>query len=384
MSSLPSSIPTESNVVSDTQTDSGKNVLSSAVSALSSAISSAISSATRSSSVSSLTESNTDTRSSNDTKINTAPTNANSVMSAYEAEMNKRNEQDMVWSVANNTWLPESEKLKMYQGVVNKSKNLSGLEYKKKLLEQIHPGNPADQGNFIKCPSDIYKGPFFYEEDRYTFIYGAGTDRNIRDNCNNELFKQINGTEITYGMMKRAEGNTWLNGMIVYNKNSIVQREPDNNFGQPGFLRGAYFYTNLAVEVMNRYIIPKLIKEVNENKINPKDGYVRSSKIITETYRKVYTEKMNMLNQNNIEHINECTLFEDAPRAEKLLTQGSAGAVDSEAIKNLTKIIESKDIRIDALEKKVESLSSKLNLVLTKMNELEEMFLDVSIKVNKQ
>src|SRR5438309_481593 len=87
--------------------------------------------------------------------------------------------------------------------------------------------------------------------------------RNPND-CNEELFEQINGTEITKGMMQRAQGNRWLNGLIVHNKNSIVIRGQDNNFGQPGFLSGVFFYNRLGVEVMNRYIVPKLIHMVNE------------------------------------------------------------------------------------------------------------------------
>lgn len=321
--------------------------------------------------------------------VNSAPDSHNEpnreklcLRDAFIAEMNKRNEQDMIWSVANNNWLPEAEKLKMYQGVVAKSTHLSGTEYKKKLLEQIHPGYLPDQGIFLKCPLDIHKGPFFYENDKYAFIYGEETDKNIRDNCNNELFKQINGTEITHGMMKRAEGNTWLNGIIVYNKNSIVIRESDNNFGQPGWLKATYYYNKLGVEVMHRYIIPKLIKSVNEGEIDSALGFNRSSTIVIETYGKVYAEKVMMLNQNNIDHINELTLFEDAPRAETLNKSNIAGDVSSETVLKLTQMIDAKDIQIDALEKKVESLSSKLNLVLTKITELEEIILDLSIKSN--
>jgi hypothetical protein len=323
----------------------------------------------------------TDTVSVTETKTDDVKINTDPLMSLYGEEMNKRNEQSMAWSLANNKNLPYAEKLKIYQGMIDQSKTLSGTRYKTELLKQIYPGNPSNQGLFIHCPIDIHKGSFVHDEDRYTYIYGEEVDRKIRDNCNNNLFQQINGTEITQGMMKRAEGNKWLNGIIVYNKNSIVVRDPDNDFGQPGFLKATYYYDKLGVEVMNRYIIPKLIKEVNEKTINPKEGYDRSVNLITETYEKVYQDKIMILNQNNIEHINELTLFEDAQRAEKLNTSDVG---DSDAIKRLTRIIDEKDKRIDVLEKKVESLNSKLNLVLTKIIDLEEIYLDLSIRSNKQ
>jgi len=326
-------------------------------------------------------ETRSDTVSGSETKTDDVKTNTDPLMSLYGEEMNKRNEQAMVWSLANNKNLPDAEKLKLYQGMINQSKTISGIGYKTELLKQIYPGNLSNQGRFIQCPVDIHKGTFFHDEDRYTYIYGEEVDRKIEDNCNSESFQLINGTEITQGMMRRVEGNKWLNGIIVYNKNSIVVRDPDNNFGQPGFLMATYYYDKLGVEVMNRYIIPKLIKEVNEKTINPKEGHDRSVNLITETYEKVYHDKMLILSQNNIEHINEFTLFEDAQRVEKVNIVEICG---SDAIKRLTRIIDEKDKRIDVLEKKVESMNSKLNLVLTKIIDIEEIYLDLSIRVNKQ
>lgn len=300
---------------------------------------------------------------------------------AIRAEMDRRNEQDFMWRAVSATGNGASLSLCRY--IANKSKGLSGTQYKAKLLDQIYPGALGAQGNFIRCPLDIHKGPFFYGEDKYTFIYGEETEKNIHDNCNEALFMQIDNTEITEGMMKRAEGHNWLNGVVLYNKNSIVIREADNNFGQPGFMRGAFYYDKLGVEVMKRYIVPRLIKEVNDGTINSITGYNDVAKIITETYETVYTNKINALNQANIEHLNEVTLFADAPRAEKL-NKADKSDVSQENLKKLQQIIESKDRRIDSLEKKVESLSSQLNMILGKLNDLEEIVLTESIRVNKQ
>jgi len=235
------------------------------------------------------------------------------------------------------------------------------------------------QGKFVSCPLDIHKGPFFCFEDNYQYIFGEETDKKIHDNCNVDLFKQIDGTKITHGVMKYVEGNRWMNGMICYNQNSICIRNEDNGFGQPGFLSAVYFYDRLGVEIMKQYIVPELIRAVKENRINTSNGWGITRTIITDTYDNVHKSKIAMLNGANIAYVNRSTLFEDAPREEKLVPVPTS----PDDIQSLMHVIDEKDRKIDALEKRVESLSVRLNMVLTKITELEDIFLDVSIRMNK-
>jgi hypothetical protein len=304
----------------------------------------------------------------------------------YEREMALRNEQDLVFATANNPSLPASEKLRMYKNIVDKS-YLAGSEYKKKLLERKYPGDPSKQGLFQPCPSNMHIGPYMFKEDTYIYIYGEETEKNIKDNCNESLFEQINDSEITKGMINRANGNKWTNGIILYNKNSIILREPDNNFGQPGFLSIVSYYDNLSIEIMSQYIIPNLIKQINQNIINSKDGYDIARKLILDTYGKVYLEKINILNQPNIDHLNKYTLFSDAPKVETLkssVRDSVISSVSGAEIQKLTQIIEAKDTMIDILDKRVKALEVMLQTTINKINEIEDIVLDLSIKTNTQ
>ena len=295
----------------------------------------------------------------------------------YNNEIAKRNEQDMLWKAVNNPKMSDKDKSIIINEVVMKSMYLMGSDYRKKLAEKAYPSY-GGQGSAISCPSDIHKGPFMNSDDVYTFIYGEETEKNIKDNCNEKLFKLINNTEVSEGMALRSQGHKWLNGIILYNAHSIVIRDPDNNFGQPGFLRAYYYADRLSIEVLNRYIVPELIKAVNDNLINEKNGYEKAVDIINNTYKSVYAEKTDMLNQPNIDHINEKTLFSDAPMTQKLRKAVS----EQEGIKELRKSCDDKDIKIDRLEKRVDALSTMLEMVMRKLNTMEEMYLDLSIQHN--
>ena len=306
----------------------------------------------------------------------------------FAKEMDLRNEQDMVFATANNPALPNSEKLRMCNQIIDKKSYLSGSAYRSKLLNGKFPADLSKRGIFQKCPSNMHLGPYIFKEDTYIYIYGESTEKNIKDNCNETLLEQIENSHISKGMMNVASGIKWANGIILYNKNSILLREPDNNFGQPGFMSIVSYYDNLSIEIMKRYIVPKLIKEINLNTINTTDGYEVAKKLILDTYGKVYLEKYYIMNQPNIDHLNEYTLFSDAPKAEKLKTsiEYSASNITGSEVQSLTQIIESKDVLIDALDKRVKALEVMLHTSINKINEIEDIVLDLSIKTinNKQ
>lgn len=295
-------------------------------------------------------------------------------------EINRRKEEDSLWKLADDPHMSDDVKSHVYNCIVMKSMYLMGSDYKAKLSENVYP-DTGRQGSAMECPIDFHKGPSLFPEDTYTYIYGEETDKNIVDNCNEKLFKSINNTAISEGMMLRSQGHKWLNGIILYNSHSIVIRNPDNNFGQPGFLTGYFYYDRLAIEVMNRYIVPALIKAVNDGTINEKNGYNKATDIISNVYKKVYSEKLNMLSQPNIDHINEKTLFADAPLIQKI--KKAPSKEESDSIIELRKDCEEKDEKIDRLEKRVDALASMVEMLMNKLNVVEELCLDMSIHNNK-
>lgn len=259
--------------------------------------------------------------------------------------------------------------LKTFKKIVGAIDDLSGSDLKKHYLKNIYLGDPVNQGKFIAVPADFHKGPFMFEEDRYTFIYGEEMDNKIKGNCNSEMMECLNGTEITKGMMKFAEGHIWNNGMIAYNKNNIIIRGKDNEYGQPGgdvgrgFVRAMFSYDRLGVEVMKQYIVPELIRSVNEGKYGSKSDPSEIENAIVSKYKTIYQEKYNILHKTDIL---KDELFVDAPPAE-----------------TLNKPLDPKDRRIDDLEKKVKSLTSKLKQTLEKVIDLEGLMLDISIKLGE-
>lgn len=273
----------------------------------------------------------------------------------------KRKEQDEISLLAlSNTG---KTKLECFKKIIETKQNLRGSALKNHMMSQIYNGPSDTQGLFIHCPNDFHKGPFLNKEDEYHIIYGTESEKYIKDNMNHNLFETINGTEITKGMMKRAEGNRWINGLICYSKNNIIVRDQDNQCGQPGFLQVIYFYDNLSVEIMNRYIIPSLIRQINEKTINENVSPNNIKHEITTMYQSIYIDKLNLLNQDNI--VKE-KLFEDQPLKE-----------------TLNHVIEPHERQSTALEWKFISLSQRLSFTESKIIELEEIILDLSIKLSK-
>jgi hypothetical protein len=263
--------------------------------------------------------------------------------------------------------------LTIYNKIINSKKCLVGKSFKQHMLEQIHPGDICRQAIFVPVPIDQHKGPvtdvpgakgpFMYEQDKYRIIFGESTDKKITGNCNDELFQTIDDTQITHGMMKFAEGFCWNNGLIALNQNSIIIRKQDNESGQPGFMEGVYFFTRLGVAIMKRYIVPKLIRAVNENQITTKTNPRDIKAMIRDIYQTTHCSKVLILDApDTIEE----TLFEDAP-PDEILHQP----------------LDAKDRKIDQLEKKIEALNQKLNMFLKKLVEMEEIILDISIERSK-
>ena len=290
----------------------------------------------------------------------------------YHDEIARREEQDEILLLVpgQDSGSERKEKaLQAYKKIVGAVDDLAGSDLKTHYLKNIHPGNPADQGKFIAVPADFHKGPSMFEEDRYTFIYGEDMDNKIKENCNSEMMECLNGTEVTKGMMKFAEGHIWNNGMVAYNKNNIIIRGKDNEYGQPGgdvkmgFVRAMFSYNRLGVAVMKQYIVPELIRSVNEGKYGSKSDPLEIENAIVSKYETIYQEKYNMLHKTDIL---KDELFVDAPPTE-----------------TLNKPLDPKDRRIDDLEKKVRSLTSKLKQTLEKVIDLEDLMLDISIKLEK-
>jgi hypothetical protein len=282
----------------------------------------------------------------------------------YAEEMKARDNQDELYNLIVRPEIDSKTRLDVYNTMIKNAASATGSTFYNKMLKNIYSGGSiSTQCKFINCPSDLHKDQGHYNtEDSYTYIYGECNEKLINNGLNVELFKQINGTEVTYGMVKNAEGFVWNNGLIVYNKNTIVVRNLDNRYGQPGFCQSAKFFNQLGVDIMHKYIVPQLISNVNANIVNSKSRPEEIKNEICNMYNKIYTEKLEML-ETQRETITEDILFEDAPAQE-----------------TLNKVLDPKDAKIDHLEKKVNALSSKLDLLLSKMSIMEELLMDVSIE----
>ncbi len=282
---------------------------------------------------------------------------------SFDNSVVKIDQQYKIFLLAIDYKTSDETKLESYKNIIDTKQNLQGSALKKHMIDQIYTGSIDTQGLFIHCPIDFHKGPFLNKDDEYNIIFGTDTEKNIKDNMNHNLFEPIKGTEITKGMLKYAEGIHWNNGLICYNKNNIVIRDQDNNYGQPGFLQVVNFYDNLSVEIMKRYIVPMLIRQINEKIINEKSHPKDIKHSITNMFQNTYYEKLHLLNQDNMV---EEKLFEDKPLKE-----------------TLNQIIEPYERQTHALEWKFISLNQRLSFAETKIIELEEIILDLSIKLSK-
>ena len=286
---------------------------------------------------------------------------------SYEAELAKRNQQDSIWKVTNNPEVTREDLNRVYTSILTedtKDSSSGTSSLKRSMLRQIHSGDMSKQGRVMDVPIDFHKGPFLNAEDEYQMIFEAESENKIRGNCNAELIKTIGDTEVTYGMKAYAEGVKWNNGLICFNKNNIVVRNADNNFGQPGFLCGFFYYDRLAVEIMERYVVTDLISKANRREFTIMTDPVDVRTFITERYRDVRTELEKKLENPDM---TETLLFADAPVKEEL----NAPLNDSE-------------IRVAELENKVRVLEEQVKFLIKRLEEVEDIALDAAITRNER
>ena len=281
---------------------------------------------------------------------------------AHNNILKSRKEQDELYFKVVTTE-KRSDLKKLYSSMIAKKYDES---LKSKMLRIIHSGPFEEQGMRIKVPLDYHKGPYMNREDEYVIIYGPNESK-INGNCNNVLINTIDNSEVTYGMVEYAEGTKWNNALICYNKNSIVVRDNDNKYGQPGFLTGFVYYDGLGVEIMKRYIINGLIRKVNELNFSKYTDAESVKGYIETFYLKVRTSLLERLDNPNISDITEDELFSDAPQKEEL-----------------NKVIDDKDRRIADLERRISILEQRLERVLNKIDEIEDIALDSSIKCSEK
>jgi hypothetical protein len=157
-------------------------------------------------------------------------------------------------------------------------------------------------------------------------------------------------------MQKHANGKKWINALIAYNTNSIIVRNDDNEYGQPGYLQMMRFHDGLGIAIMKKYIIPTLIRMINEKEISTNSKSIEVRRLITKTY----LEKL----------IN-------GPKIDLLLD------VPNTPTEILNKPLDEKDKKIYELEKIIKQLEFKMSLMTYKLAEIEDMVLDMSIESNK-
>lgn len=286
-------------------------------------------------------------------QIDARSKSGNDITDLYINEINRRNQQD-------------SERRIFYNDNIKTDDRLRGHKFVEYITEQIHSGPINEHGKFLPCPNDYHRGTPIDGSEKYIIIYGEETDKKISDNCNEELFKLINGSEITYGMIRNVNGEKWMNGLIAYNTNSIIIRGNDTHYGQPGFMYVANFYNRLGIKILEEYLIPILIKNINNNEFNSRCDADKIRLFITDSYTKIYNEKIELIKNSKMEELTETCLFNDSLPKE-----------------TLNRFLDDKDIKIFQLEKRVSFLTERLNRFEEKITELEDMYLDMSIRINK-
>lgn len=212
-----------------------------------------------------------------------------------------------------------------------------------------------DKYNWIRVPQDFYKGTSVDMEDDFIILYEAGHEKNIKNGVNTVLYKNIGDTNITYGQKEFAEGVVWNNALICYNSTTIIIRHKDiDNSGQPSFLCGLFSRDRLDMKIIEKYIIPDLIWNINRNYIN-KMSYPED--IMYNIKMRFLEIREKLLERLYYVDMNEDKLFIDAPVPEELyLYSETSMNVDSS--------------RVTELENKVEILQNQLNHVLLKLEKL--------------
>lgn len=285
--------------------------------------------------------------------------------------MKKREEQDQLYYPVNENNLGERQKLKIYNDIVGDHIHIHGDSYVKYLNSLAH-GICHTTGNgsvmsykraFIPAPEGLHLGPFLNEEDRYKIILGEENEKKITNNCNHELMKTIGGSQVTNGMYRRAKGERWINALIAYNDYSILIRGEDNIYGQPGSLKVIKFSTVLEIEILNRYLIPSLIRMINEGDITDKTSPFEVENIISRLYHTTVYRKLEMMQGPDVGLLDEYILFSDAPPAETL---------------NI--LMDDKDRRIASLERTLKQVETKLSALIKRQQEIETVILDINLK----
>lgn len=216
-----------------------------------------------------------------------------------------------------------------------------------------------DKYDWVFVPQDFYIGTSVDMEDDFIILYEAGHEKNIKDGVNTVLYKNIGDTQITYGQKEFAEGVIWNNALICYNSTTILIRSEDNHNGQPGLLRGLFSRDRLDMKIIEKYIIPDLIWNINRNYINkmsyPEDIMYNIKMRIIEIREKLL-ERLNHVNMTMEK------LFIDAPVPEELCLYSETSVnVDSS--------------RVIELERTVMILQDKLDDMAEKMKRLEDMIM---------
>jgi len=268
-----------------------------------------------------------------------------------EQIMKEREEQDNLFKISSNPELSDEQVMKCYHQLIGEK--IVNQSIRKSMLEQIHSGNMKDQGKPINIPLDFMTGSL-----KFTTIYNGQK---------NDIDERIAGTEITQGMINFRSGKKWVNGLIAYSDNIIVVRDLDNCYGHPGFLSGCFFYDKLGCEIMQRYILPMLIRNCNEDKYNENISAIKKMgddlscptivwNDIMNTYNSHYQQKLKLLENENMT-IDK--LFEDQPQKEKL---------------NI--ILTENDRTIFNMQKEITHLKEQLNKAFEMIENLEDMIMD--------
>lgn len=228
---------------------------------------------------------------------------------------------------------------------------------------------------FRQCPIDMHTTPTFYEEDKFVILYGEENEKNIKDNYNDKLGKSFEGTSVSKGSVNIINGETWVNGLIAYNRNSIIIRERDLRNGQPGYPVIAHYEGGLAGKILELYLIPKLISMINKNEINSKTDAFELIIDIEDMFQKTYNEKYYIL--KNKKELITATGIDDECFTEEFLFS------DAPMKEELNKIPNATDVAIFELTKKVTNLTSTVSRLYSIIEKLEERMIDISIDKEK-
>lgn len=290
-------------------------------------------------------------------------TDSNSFEDVLATKLAQRKQQDDIWKITNDLSTNREDLNKIYTSIlVDDQYDSSKKSLKNLMLQRMYDNNYGEQGSAVGVPIDFHKGPFMNAEDKYYIIFEADSESKILDNQNSELIRTIGNTEVTNGMKAYAEGIKWNNGLICNNKNSIILRNADNNFGQPGFLTGFFYNDRLAVEILNRYLVVDLINQAIRNNFTIMTDPDEVKKFITERYNEV---RNNLLEKLEDSEMTESQLFFDAP----IRDNPNISIADSA-------------LRIE-FEKRIRILEERVEYLLKRLEEVEELALDSAIIRNE-